>query len=257
MEEKEKDQLIQTKSVSSREVTICHISDTHNRHKRVAVPECDILICSGDISGMGNKGEVEDFFKWFSRQYQASYRVLVAGNHDLSFDGMKFPTKYKPDWLQELIYDYELPDNNFYLENEMKEVMGVKIWGSPYSSWFHGDRWAFNVHRGADSHALYSTIPLGVDIVVTHGPPFGKNDWCNDISGPVGCEDLRKHINRTKPLLHLFGHIHESYGFSMDIDTYYFNGAICNLQYEPVNEPWLIKANFDEREIEILNSKKL
>lgn len=257
MEEKGKDQLIQTNSDYFKgTLKICHISDTHNRHKKAVVPECDILICSGDISGMGNRSEVEPFLKWFMSQHQATCRVLVAGNHDITFDALKFPEKHKPDWLCELLDqydDYGLSDTNIYLENDSRQVLGVNIWGSPYSSWFHGETWGFNVHRGKDSNEMYSSIPLGTDIVIAHGPPFGKNDWCRDIKGPVGCEDLLKHIKRVKPLLCLSGHIHESYGYCYDQDTHYFNGAICNLSYEAVNAPWLIEANFDEKEVKILN----
>lgn len=248
---------IQTNLVSSKgTLKICHISDTHNRHKKVEIPECDILIHSGDISGMGNKGEVTDFFKWFKRQHQATYRVLVAGNHDISFDRNKSFDKNIPEWLEDALLGFESP-NDVYLENEMVPIMGVKIWGSPYSSWFNGETWGFNVQRGKDSAEMYSHIPLGADIVITHGPPFGKNDWCRDVDKPIGCEDLRYHIKRVKPLLCLSGHIHESYGYTYDVDTHYFNGAICNLSYEPVNKPWLIEANFDTREVKILNDEKV
>lgn len=256
MEEKEKDQLIQTKLVSSKGILdIGHISDLHNKHKKVTVPTCDILICSGDISGMGNRSEVEPFFKWFKQQTQATYKVLIAGNHDITFDPKKNIDGCKPEWLIEAMYDLYMRGcpNNYYLENESVDIMGIKIWGSPYSSWFNGDTWGFNVHRGKESRQLYSTIPLGTDILVTHGPPFGKNDWCRDIASPVGCEDLIYHVKRVKPLLHLYGHIHESYGYCYDADTNYFNGAICNLSYKPVNAPWLIKADFDNKEIKILN----
>lgn len=247
---------IQTNSVSSKgTLKICHISDLHNRHSKVAIPECDLLICSGDISGMGYRSEVESFFKWFNRQHQATYKVLVAGNHDITFDPKKNLDGCKPEWLIETMYNLYMRDspNNFYLENDSCEIMGLKIWGSPYSSWFNGETWGFNVHRGKESNDLYSTIPLGTDIVITHGPPFGHNDWCRDVRTAIGCEDLRYHVQRVKPLLCLSGHIHESYGYDFDNDTYYFNGAICDLSYNPVNAPWLLEADFDKREVKVLN----
>jgi hypothetical protein len=54
--------------------------------------------------------------------------------------------------------------------------------------------------------------PAGVDVLVTHGPPYGTGDWCG---GPVrqGCRELREAVCRVRPLLHVFGHIHEDGGF--------------------------------------------
>jgi Icc-related predicted phosphoesterase len=50
-----------------------------------------------------------------------------------------------------------------------------------------------------------------VDVLVTHGPPAGIGDQCS-ISGRQGCEDLRTRVAQLRPLLHLFGHIHEDGG---------------------------------------------
>ena len=46
-----------------------------------------------------------------------------------------------------------------------------------------------------------------VDILVTHGPPFGILDKTNEGKN-AGSELLLKEVLRLKPKLHLFGHIH-------------------------------------------------
>lgn len=46
---------------------------------------------------------------------------------------------------------------------------------------------------------------------MTHGPPAGHLDTV--LCGvPVGCEHLKKALRRSRPQVHCFGHIHESWG---------------------------------------------
>ena len=46
---------------------------------------------------------------------------------------------------------------------------------------------------------------------MTHGPPAGHLDIVR--SGErVGCEHLKKALRRSRPQIHCFGHIHESWG---------------------------------------------
>ena len=45
-------------------VKIVCISDTHNQHKQVEIPECDILIHAGDFTGRGTEHEIQDFAQW-------------------------------------------------------------------------------------------------------------------------------------------------------------------------------------------------
>lgn len=51
----------------------------------------------------------------------------------------------------------------------------------------------------------------GIDIMLTHGPPLGILDTTYT-GQPVGCEHLRQAVQRCRPRLHCFGHIHEAWG---------------------------------------------
>jgi Icc-related predicted phosphoesterase len=216
------------------EVKICVISDTHNRHKKIIIPPCDILIHCGDFSGQGRKSEVKDFFKWFSRQHQAINKVLIAGNHDRSFDPKFYADYDTEEWLPDLMKEY---NSSFtYLENESTEICGLKIWGSPVTPWFHGEHWAFNKHRGEEIRQVWANIPRDTDIIVTHGPVACKCDYTED-KEYAGCEDLRYITKMIKPKLVCGGHIHEAYGVEEDNDTIYVNASTCNLRYDPVNKP--------------------
>jgi len=220
---------------------IVAISDTHNRHNHITdkLPEGDLLIHAGDLTSVGYKHEVEDIFNWFNKvSSKYTYGVVfIAGNHDRSFDpkfNLDSQTK-KPDWLEEkLAFLY---DNVYYLENSSVNINGVNIWGSPITPWFHGDRWAFNRHRGPEIKEIWDTIPNNTDIIVTHGPVYGKLDFTEYDKLYVGCFELEKRIYSVKPKLHIGGHIHEGYGMTYDENTTYINASICNLQYEPNNAP--------------------
>jgi Icc-related predicted phosphoesterase len=233
------------------------ISDTHNRHNHLTsvgmgniLPEGDLLIHSGDLTGVGHKGEVESVFKWF-KEVAPRYThgvAFIAGNHDRSFDPKFNDGIQKPDWLLEKLSS--LPSNIHYLENSDITINGVKIWGSPVSPWFHGDRWAFNVHRGADIWEVWDQISNDTDIVVTHGPVAYKLDYIPSQNVYVGCEQLRVAMDRVKPIIHTTGHIHESYGYEYGSNgVNYFNASICDEYYLPNNKPWEVELNLESREI--------
>ena len=242
------------------------ISDTHNRHKHLTsvamgsrLKESDLLIHAGDLTGQGLKHEVQDVLKWFKTiKDRYTNIVFIAGNHDRTFDGPKFGDyniyddiaegpKEKPEWLLEALDN--LPSNIHYLENNSVTIEGLNIWGSPVTPWFHGDRWAFNKHRGEEIDAVWNKIPMDTNIIVTHGPIAYKLDYVEHDNHYAGCEHLRQRVQSIKPILHISGHIHECYGYDYDEHTHYFNASICNQQYEPLNKPWEIEINLEGREI--------
>ena len=52
-------------------------------------------------------------------------------------------------------------------------------------------------------------IPSDIDILITHGPPVGHGDLCQD-GNRAGCVQLLHTIQqRIHPRYHVFGHIHE------------------------------------------------
>lgn len=231
-------------------LSITHISDTHNKHKKLNLKGGDILIHSGDFTSLGYKHEVNSFLDWFIKQpYQ--YKVFIAGNHDLSFDPLKNEQTKAYEWLPEMFNDYQInKDNNiFYLENSSIQLYGcLNIWGSPITPDFNPKRWAFNRTRGKDINEIWELIPENLHILVTHGPMFGYLD-VNYEGTNIGCEDLRYHINTKHPRIHLCGHIHEAYGMTYNSYTDFLNSCVCDLSYNPINKP--INFIFDEENNEI------
>ena len=65
---------------------ICIISDTHNKHKYLELPDADIIIHCGDFTSMGKEHEIKNFMKWFSELKQYQHKLIIAGNHDWLFE---------------------------------------------------------------------------------------------------------------------------------------------------------------------------
>ena len=61
------------------------ISDTHNKHDALKLPDGDVLLHAGDFSGVGSPKEVAAFAQWFAGQDKFAHKIVIAGNHDLTF----------------------------------------------------------------------------------------------------------------------------------------------------------------------------
>src|SRR3954468_17523995 len=64
---------------------IVAISDTHEQHEQMRLPEGDVLICAGDISFNGRPHAIAGFNRWFAAQPHR-FKILIAGNHDFLFE---------------------------------------------------------------------------------------------------------------------------------------------------------------------------
>ena len=207
------------------------ISDTHTRHLALdgKVPEGDIILHGGDIMGSGyDPTEIVWFLDWYS-ELPHKHKIFIAGNHDRDFEN-------NPDRIERILEDY--PEVT-YLQDKLIDVDGLKVYGSPWQPEFCN--WAFNLKRnGEDLEGRWAAIPEEADIVVTHGPPENILDFCIYDAFRAGCERLLPHIKRVKPLIHLFGHIHESYGVWEEDGTMFVNASVCTLAYRPINDPIIV-----------------
>lgn len=201
------------------------LSDTHGLHDEMApVPDGDILIHAGDLTRSGSLAEISNLTAFFA-SLPHKHKVVIAGNHDFCFEKDK-------------VQAAKLLPGTIYLQDKLTELMGLKIYGSPWQPRF-GD-WAFNLDRGTPLRSVWSRIPDKTDILVTHGPPYSIHDLTELEKQHVGCKDLLVAVQRVKPKLHVFGHIHCSYGQSVKDGTTYVNAAICDERYQPVNLPIVI-----------------
>lgn len=187
------------------------ISDTHGDHRDLDIPNGDILIHAGDISPVwGSINELPDFNDWLGN-LPHKHKIFIAGNHDNEFESRRY------------VCD-QLITNGTYLENSSVIVEGLSIFGSPHTVPFAG---AFNTSDGARKN-MWKRIPDNTDIVITHGPPATILDK-NIYGDSCGDGFLYARIREIMPKLHVFGHIHEDYGFfKSDFGTMFVNASISN-----------------------------
>lgn len=213
------------------------ISDTHNKHRKLEIPGCDILLHVGDFSALGRHNETEQFLKWFSKQ-PAKHLVYIAGNHDISY-------QREPVFKRKMLAKYS---KCIYLEDSGIILEGLEIWGSPWSPDFYPERWVFNLPRGSDAlNNKWQQIPRSTDILLTHSPLAGILDRCQNwhphYPQNAGCELLRHRVEEIGTIkICAVGHVHEGRGMDYRTlaPTTVINVSTCNLQYQPVNPPVII-----------------
>lgn len=208
---------------------IVAISDTHSRHPQFTeIPDGDILIHAGDATVRGDVMEIVEFNRWLGT-LPHKHKIFVAGNHDFLFERA-------PELARNLM------SNAIYLLDSFRIVEGLKIYGSPWQPRFFD--WAFNLDRGAEIRRKWEMIPEDTDVLITHGPPKGIRDFVIDrwtgTYETVGCEELLPIVQRIKPRVHIFGHIHLAYGQENHDGTTFINASSCNEAYKIVNAPIVI-----------------
>lgn len=206
--------------ISVATMKLCLISDTHNKHRLVrGMQEADLLLHAGDFSSTGDVVQVGKFNKWLGQQARYYDRqVVIPGNHDRLFED---------NWD----LGKTLLDNATVLNQDVFEYEGFTIYGEPRQPAFND--WAFNVER-KDMEQVWAKVPPHVDILLTHGPPYGVGDLVPN-GGHVGCRAQRDWIDMFKPPLVVCGHIHEGYGVYLLGSTVVVNASICTGYYEPIN----------------------
>ncbi len=207
------------------------ISDTHGDHRKVKIPECDVLIHCGDFSLDDSIGPTLDFLRWFDAQ-PAYHKIFIAGNHDRI-------AETDPAFFSKAVAGFA--PNCYYLQDSGCMIKGLRFWGSPVTPRFYN--WAFNRDRGEDIKRHWDMIPGSTDVLITHGPPQEildlSNNW-NEATGKkfddhLGCQDLHQAVIRIKPKLHCFGHIHGSGGKLVEIGGCKFvNASLMDESYSLV-----------------------
>lgn len=198
------------------------ISDTHSRHQDLDLPAGDVLVHAGDLTTRGTEKEIRAVDAWLGT-LAFRHKVIIAGNHDFGFE--RDPAARS--WIQHATY----------LQDEGVEIEGVRFWGSPWQPRFFD--WAFNLDRGAPLRHIWDAIPADTDVLITHGPPHGILDRTAH-GEDVGCEELRRAVERVAPRLHVFGHIHESHGTFEGGPTRFVNASTCDLRYRAVQPPVVV-----------------
>jgi len=234
------------------------ISDTHLRTP--TLPPGDVLIHAGDSTTRGTFDELRRAAQWFHGQPH-EIKIWIAGNHDRGLDIASYADGFRANVgvmgavpgavisdpalvrAAERIMSgagrgaHYLRDTEVYVHTS-RGGGPLYVYGSPWQPEFND--WAFNLPRkGRELAARWAAIPSGLDVLITHGPPFGILDRTST-GEHAGCELLRAAVERARPRLHVFGHVHEGYGVVERDGTIYVNASICDLSYRPVNAPVVV-----------------
>lgn len=223
------------------------ISDTHGKIEgsKLHMPSGDVLLHAGDFTQKGHMNEIQKFNSYLGA-LPYKVKVVIAGNHDLTFDDNITEASLRTFGVQKSTVESYLSERGLksvkqmltsaiYLEDSLVTVCGIKIYGAPWQPVFCD--WGFNLNRGEDILKKWQTIPADLDILMTHGPPVGHGDLTGG-NNNVGCVELLNTVQkRVKPKFHVFGHIHEGYGVTSDGYTTFINASTCTRRYLPTNAP--------------------
>lgn len=213
------------------------MSDTHSltSHLKFDIPNGDVFIHAGDFTRCGGEDEVVNFsnwigivnfllalvkFKYFKYKHFGTifvlileklphkYKIVIAGNHELSFDPtfthpltkkLPFQKGYEVDEiptlglaredLKEAVENVDIRNkltNCIYLEDTFVKIYGIKIYGTPWYIYFviKINKILRNVNFNFGIHVVYSLFK----IIFDRQPEFCK--WAFNL--PRGQECLEK-----------------------------------------------------------------
>jgi len=203
------------------------ISDTHGLHRQLEVPGGDMLVHAGDCPFYSKPPSIiSDFNEWLG-SLPHRHKAGIPGNHE---------------------FILEEPRNRGAITNAVLlidsgvELDGLKIWGSPVTPLYGG---AFGKSNPEDRKRHWAQIPEGLDILVTHGPPFAILDHGAGAERREGCPQLLEAVFRAFPRVHVFGHIHHGYGTLRTSDTLFVNASLMGEDGSLSRQPVVI--NFQVR----------
>lgn len=214
------------------------LSDTHCQLDAIKVPDGDVLVHAGDLTWRGDEREMSTELRLLG-QLPHLKKIYVAGNHD-------WLAQRRRSYVEQMCADHDI----IYLEDSGVVIDGIRFWGSPWQPEF--GNWAFNINRMRQGEGSLSEkwelIPDQTDVLITHGPPLHVGDQTKSHSGmpieDVGCYDLAQRVRRLQLKLHVFGHIHPSYGVyknqPLAPNTVFVNASNCDEHYDPKHPPIVV-----------------
>lgn len=213
-------------------ISLTSVSDTHGLRPEDLffdheTAKGDILIVCGDITQSGTLGETFSFCKdWaeFAKNFKRTF--MIPGNHDTCF-ACEDPVRYEHTISQMKLL---MPNLEVFLGGRTTHqgiTFGFMPWVLPFGP--------FKFMCNEDRIGLKLKRLGPVDVLVTHGPSFGTLDRV--MSGfHVGSDEQRLYVKRHTPLIHAFGHIHESSGVVQVGDTWCINSGCANF---PDSDSWI------------------
>jgi len=208
---------------------ICCVSDLHGELPKIPYG-VNVVLIGGDLSPSGppliQLAWLNSHFRtWLDDLKERNIAVVgIAGNHDTIFQD-------SPQLVPELPWTY--------LQDSSCIVQGLRIWGTPWSLPY--GKWAFM----RDEEFLKTRYDMisQADVIISHGPPYGYGDECPSKGYDwthEGSKSLLDAIDRVKPKIVIFGHIHQGFGIYSRNDIILCNAALWNHVTDTYREPHVI-----------------
>ena len=188
------------------------ISDTHNAHDQLDLGPADVSIHAGDATSHGTREECEAFLRWF-RTLPYEHKIFVPGNHDTEF--------------LRVGADMDLSGMHVLVHDEIT-IGGIRIVGTCQREQKVLERWVFD--PGPDLLITHYTPKKILDTLV---PGMKKHKKKSLDPEYLGNASIARLVEQLRPKTHLFGHVHEYGGHSVEIaGTMHMNLACFNEDYE-------------------------
>jgi len=224
-----------------KKVRIVHMSDTHHfldkQSRNGFLPNGHILVHSGNFTDHGTDEEFTQFNGWLeSVSDRYHYRVVVLGNRDVKV--------YGNDWdsMKKL-----LPAATHVLCHTETTILGISFYGAPWH-WGHKKNYILRQEAPSTPKGRFDDIPLGINVLVTHGPAMDRLDVtnCSETREHWGSAELLEALHRVKPGVHLHGHVKDARGFISAFGNLPLtvNSAMCDVNVSVMYAaPHVIRAD--------------
>ena len=200
-------------------IRVVCLSDTHESHQKVAVPDGDVLVLAGDFLTLNaamslsySRAKLRRLAMWIHALPHA-HKIVVAGNHDSACEELG------AEWMRSMFNR----NGAVYLEDDgvALDAGDLQVWGSPYNRNNHPDARVQSPNIAFQSNAAQrlARAQVGADILVTHGPLFTAD------------------LDRLRPRLYVCGHVHELHGVQQSGTTLCVNACVMDKAYQPTHAP--------------------
>lgn len=232
-------------------ITVVGMSDLHGYLPK-DLPKGDVLCVCGDIVPLDVQRDMVESIAWLCTKFfpwvEASpYEkvIMVWGNHDFIGKFLYTDRNGQHRKPKRVLKKLMAPKKLTLLDDSECIYKGYKFYGSPWIPDLVD--WAF--YADHDQLELkFNRIPTTIDVLLTHCPPrvaeFGmvlQHGTYNTLAD-YGCDELRESVYKTKPQLHIFGHVHSGRHSRLEIDgTTYCNVSLKDEDYKVMYDPQIFK----------------
>jgi Icc-related predicted phosphoesterase len=176
------------------------LSDTHGSLPDLDLQGIDLVLFAGDFSFrpcyMINQ-QLKDYNKlftpWVTRILKKCQFFWISGDQDDFTEILQ-----RHEWANAISY--------LNINDSLVEFKGLKIYGFPWKqNWYNCAFRADDTPEGIGAKA--ASITDGTDVILSHGPVYGINDYIDSNYNHCGSKQLLQRVKQIKPRVVISGHL--------------------------------------------------